>query len=179
MTLTDLAMILATYNLRSLYHQPTRQHWFCAVDICAILFDTTCYTQARNHWYNLKRRDSRFDPQQGYVNHQLSLLARDGKLRMTNVISLSDVAYLLQKIATTKRLTNSRRRCRQWLAMLCPKTVLQALRERATQGHFELVSFARRACRQLCMTRTWVAQVFDLAADPTYSPLHASYTTAG
>ena len=51
------------------------------------------------------------------------------------------------------------------LAKFCTQTVLQALRERGTQGHFELVSFARRTGRSLRMARTWAAQVFAVAAN--------------
>ena len=151
MSLQQLATLLTHYNLRSFYDKRRRTHWFCAIDICAIVFDTN-YTQAKNHWKNAKRRLPRFDQSKGYVATQLSLPARDGRFYRTDVLSLADVLYLLQTVAQGKN-TKNRSRCKQWLALLCPKTILQALRERGSQGHFELVRALREAGRLMTMVR--------------------------
>ena len=152
MSLQQLVTLLTHYNLRSFYDKRHQTQWFCAIDICAIVFDTHNYTQAKTHWKNAKRRLPRFDQSKGYAAIQLKLPARDGRFYLTDVLSLADALYLLKTVAQGKN-TKNRSRCKQWLALLCPKTVLQALRERGSQGHFELVQALRGAGRLMTMVR--------------------------
>ena len=164
MTLSQLALILSRYDLRCFYDRQQRTQWFCAVDICAMLYDTTTYQQAKNHWKNAKRRLPRFDQRRGYVATQLSLPAKNGRFYMMDVLTAEDVHDLLQTIARGKN-TACRCRCKHWLALFSPKKILQAICERGAGGYFELLGQARRAGKGLCMTFTRIAQVFMVGSE--------------
>lgn len=164
MTYHQLALLLSTYTIRSFYDKATRSHWFCAVDICAILFDTTNYSNAQMHWKNIKRREPYFARFNGYINTQVSLQAQDNKLYLSDMLDLAGILALLKAIAKSKP-TKNRQRCQCWLDHLHPQALLQAVRERSLQGHFELLQTLRTRGRQLCMTRTWIGRVFQVGGD--------------
>ena len=65
--------------VRAVWNDETSKWWFCAVDIAEAL---TCSKSPRKYWNAIKSRN----PQLSTICRQLKLVAKDGKMYLTDVI---------------------------------------------------------------------------------------------
>jgi len=97
-------------NLRCLYDPQLKKWWFSAVDLCAILTDSS-YETGRLYWNAFKRDRDERENQLMRKSHQLKFPAADGKYYFTDVLDTKEVVFLIQIIPSPKADT-----FRLWLA---------------------------------------------------------------
>ena len=108
-------------KVRVVWDQTHRKHWVSVVDICSVLCGSD-YDTARNYWKQLKHRLISNDCPLLRTVHQIRLLAKDGKLRYTDVMDYKKIMQLIQLLPY-----NAARAFKAWLGGLAAK-------------HFNLVS---------------------------------------
>ena len=82
---------------------PDEEEWyFSVVDVVAVLTDSEDYQTARNYWKVLKTRLRSEGNETVTICNQLKMLATDGKMRMTDVLSTKGVLRLVQSIPSPK-----------------------------------------------------------------------------
>ena len=88
-------------EIRTIYDNVHQKHWFCVVDICAVLRDTD-YNTARNYWKWFKSRLNSNCGQEVTVSNQFKFPALDGKLRYTDVMDAEGILRLIQMCPSPK-----------------------------------------------------------------------------
>ena len=99
--------------------QKVRTHWddkqekwcFSIIDVVAILTDQQNYQTARKYWNKLKERLKKEGNETVTNCHQLKMLAKDGKMRITDVADTEQLLRLIQSIPSPKA-----EPFKQWLA---------------------------------------------------------------
>ena len=99
-------------QVRSVWDNTSKKHWFSVVDICAALRGCD-YRTARNYWKWLKSKLYNEGNQLVSTTNQLKLEAMDGKLRFTDVMDAHEVLQLIQVCPSTKA-----EAFRMWIASL-------------------------------------------------------------
>ena len=94
-----------------LFHKKqVRRHWdrkkelwyFSVIDIIAVLTEQEDHQRARKYWNKLKER-LKIEGSQTVTNcHQLKMIARDGKMRLTDVADVKTILRLVQSIPSKK-----------------------------------------------------------------------------
>ncbi len=94
-----------------LFHKnKVRRHWdrrkefwyFSVIDIIAVLTEQKDYQRARKYWNKLKER-LKIEGSQTVTNcHQLKMIARDGKMRLTDVADVKTILRLVQSVPSKK-----------------------------------------------------------------------------
>ena len=82
-------------QIRTVYDNTHKKHWFSAVDICAAITGKD-YNTARNYWKWLKSKLQAECSELVSTTNRLKLLAADGKYRFTDVMDITDVLKLIQ-----------------------------------------------------------------------------------
>jgi hypothetical protein len=72
------------------------------VDVCAVLTYSVDYLTARKYWNKLKQRLKEEGNETVTNCHQLKLLAKDGKMRLTDVADTEQILRLIQSIPSKK-----------------------------------------------------------------------------
>ena len=82
-------------KVRAVWDKTNKKMWISIVDICAVLCNSN-YDVARNYWKQLKHRLLAKNSRLTKTIHQLKMLAKDGKLRLTDVMDYKKVIQLIQ-----------------------------------------------------------------------------------
>ena len=88
-------------EIRIIFDNTHKKHWFSAIDICAAIRDTN-YKTARNYWKWLKNKLNLQRNQPVNVTNQLKLPALDGKMRYTDVLDAKEVLHLIRMCPSPK-----------------------------------------------------------------------------
>ena len=97
-------------KLKLFEEQSVRTHWdeekekwfFSLIDVIAILTDQQDYLTARKYWNKLKERLKKEGNETVTNCHQLKMLAKDGKMRLTDVADTEQLLRLIQSIPSPK-----------------------------------------------------------------------------
>ena len=80
-----------------------REEWlFSVVDVVAVLTEQADYNTARKYWNKLKQRLTEEGSELVTKCHQLKMTAKDGKKRLTDVMTTEQVLRLVQSIPSKK-----------------------------------------------------------------------------
>ncbi len=89
-------------QVRAEWDAGAEKWWFSVVDIVAVLMEQTEELIARKYWNKLKQR-LKGEGNETVTNcHQLKMLAKDGKMRLTDVADTEQVLRLVQSIPSKK-----------------------------------------------------------------------------
>lgn len=89
-------------KIRYVWNAEEEEWYFSVVDIVEVLADSKDYLTARKYWNKLKQRLSEEGSQLVTNCHRLKLMAADGKMRETDVLSTKNVLRLIQSIPSPK-----------------------------------------------------------------------------
>ena len=79
--------VFENYEIRRIYDEKVERWYFSVIDIIAVLIQQTDYQAARNYWKVLKNRLSKEGSQPVTDCNRLKMVAKDGKMRFTEVAS--------------------------------------------------------------------------------------------
>ena len=78
-------------QVRAIWDEKAEKWWFSVVDIVSVLTEQVDELRARKYWNKLKQR-LREEGNETVTNcHQLKMLAKDGKMRLTDVADTEQV----------------------------------------------------------------------------------------
>ena len=89
-------------KVRAVWNEEEEDWYFSVVDVVSVLADSKDFQTARKYWNKLKQRLSEEGSQLVTICHQLKLLASDGKMRATDVLSTKGILRLVQSIPSPK-----------------------------------------------------------------------------
>lgn len=97
-------------KLKLFEEKSVRTHWdeehekwyFSFIDVIAILTDQQDYLTARKYWNKLKERLKKEGNETVTNCHQLKMLAKDGKMRLTDVADTEQLLRLIQSVPSPK-----------------------------------------------------------------------------
>ena len=89
-------------KVRSIWNESEEEWYFSVVDIVAILTEQPDYTKSRNYWKWLKNKLLAEGSQLVSNTNQLKLIAPDGKVRNTDVMTTKQILRLVQSIPSKK-----------------------------------------------------------------------------
>ena len=89
-------------NVRTIWNEDEEDWYFSVVDIVSVLADSKDYQTARKYWNKLKQRLSEEGSELVTNCHRLKLVAADGKMRETDILSTKNVLRLVQSIPSPK-----------------------------------------------------------------------------
>ncbi len=97
-------------KLQLFQNQSIRTHWdkdnekwfFSIIDVVAILTEQQEYQTARKYWNKLKERLKKEGNETVTNCHQLKMLAKDGKMRKTDVADTEQLLRLIQSVPSKK-----------------------------------------------------------------------------
>ena len=90
--------------VRAVWDDETSKWWFCAVDIAEALTNSK---SPRKYWNTIKSRN----PQLSSICRQLKMMAKDGKMYLTDVIDDDGVNTLIAVIPSKKTAVNYTIKC--------------------------------------------------------------------
>ena len=94
--------VFDNYEIRRIYDEKTERWYFSVIDIIAALIQQTDYQSARNYWKVLKNRLSKEGSQAVTDCNRLKMVAKDGKMRFTDVASPETLLRLIQSVPSPK-----------------------------------------------------------------------------
>ena len=94
--------VFEDYNIRRVYDDKEEKWYFSVVDIIQVLIQQSDYQTGRKYWNKLKERLKKEGSQTVTNCHQLKMLAKDGKMRMTDVADTEQLLRLIQSIPSPK-----------------------------------------------------------------------------
>lgn len=94
---TGLA-IFEDYNIRREYDKKKEKWYFSVIDIIAILTMQKDYNRAKSYWTTLKNRLKEEGSEVVTNCDQLKMLAKDGKMRFTDVADVETLLRLIQSV---------------------------------------------------------------------------------
>ena len=94
MKTNKLAQILTNKKIRSTYDATHKKRWFSVVDLCAAI-NNSDYDTARNYWKWLKNKLYYDKGILCDLTYQMKLPAKDGKMRFTDVMDITDILRLI------------------------------------------------------------------------------------
>jgi hypothetical protein len=97
----DKIKLFEEKSVRYKWDEEKEKYWLSVVDICAVLTGND-YQTARKYWNKLKQRLNEEGNETVTNCHQLKLLAKDGKMRFTDVADTEQVLRLIQSIPSKK-----------------------------------------------------------------------------
>ena len=95
LTKSNLSNLFEGHQIRSVWDDTSKKHWFSVVDICAAICNKE-YNTARNYWTWLKSKLIAQQSELVGTTNQLKLLAADGKYRYTDVMDFEEILRLIQ-----------------------------------------------------------------------------------
>jgi len=81
-------------EVRAVWDEENNKWWFSVLDIVAVLTDQDDYTKARNYWKYLKAKLKKESSEVVSITTQLTLLAPDGKKRLSDMLDYSGIIAL-------------------------------------------------------------------------------------
>ena len=89
-------------QVRSEWDEDAEKWWFSVVDVVAILTEQDNELTARKYWNKLKQRLKEEGNETVTNCHQLKLLAKDSKMRLTDVADTEQILRIIQSIPSKK-----------------------------------------------------------------------------
>ena len=95
--------IYENYKIRRIYNDKTERWYFSVIDIIAVLTEQSDYNKANNYWRKLKQRLIKEGGNETVTKcHKLKILAKDNKMRETDVADVETVLRLIQSVPSKK-----------------------------------------------------------------------------
>lgn len=95
--------IFENYKIRREYDEKTKTWYFSVIDIIAALTEQPDYDKANNYWRKLKQRLLEEGGNETVTKcHKLKMLAKDGKMRQTDVADVETILRLIQSVPSKK-----------------------------------------------------------------------------
>jgi DNA-damage-inducible protein D len=95
--------IFENYKIRRQYDEKTETWYFSVIDIVAVLTEQEDYNKANNYWRKLKQRLLEEGGNETVTKcHKLKMLAKDGKMRETDVADIETLLRLIQSVPSKK-----------------------------------------------------------------------------
>ena len=85
-------------QVRAIWDEDAEKWWFSVVDIVSVLTDQEDELKSRKYWNKLKQRLKEEGNETVTNCHQLKMLAKDGKMRLTDVADTEQVLRLVQSM---------------------------------------------------------------------------------
>lgn len=101
MTKTAIA-IFDNFKIRRHYDEKTEVWYFSVIDIVAVLTDQKDYEKAKTYWTTLKNRLKNEESEVVTKCDRLKMLARDGKMRETDVADTEVILRIIQTVPSKK-----------------------------------------------------------------------------
>lgn len=162
--LRTLPQLLLATPVRSMVYPATQTQYFSAVDICHLLCNPLGTVQtpqslkrAKSYWQYLKRTDARFQMSQGSVGVQLSLPDRHGRFRLTDVIDVDTVLYLIKKIAHQHS-----RVFKLWLCWMGVRQIVRMVLGWVVRWVAQVVRLARLRGKRFCVAFSYMGERFAI-----------------
>jgi type I restriction enzyme R subunit/putative DNA methylase len=89
-------------HVRTVWDAENEKWWFSVVDIVSVLTEQADELRARKYWNKLKQRLREEGNETVTSCHQLKMLAKDGKMRLTDVADTEQILRLIQSIPSKK-----------------------------------------------------------------------------
>ena len=86
-------------NIRTVWNKEEEKYYISVVDIVEILTESK---EPRKYWNKLKQRLNEEGNETVTNCHQLKLKAKDGKLRMTDVVDIEGMFRIIESIPSKK-----------------------------------------------------------------------------
>ena len=94
--------IFEAYKIRRIYDEQKETWYFSVIDIVAALIEQSDFQLARNYWKVLKNRLTEEGSEAVTNCNRLKLLAKDGKMRETDVANVETLLRLIQSVPSPK-----------------------------------------------------------------------------
>ena len=95
-------IIFENHPVRREWNEEKEKWYFSVIDIVAVLTEQSDYQKSRKYWNKLKERLT-IEGSQTVTNcHQLKMLAKDGKNRLTDVADVETILRLVQSVPSKK-----------------------------------------------------------------------------
>jgi len=88
--------------VRRVWDEQSEKWWFSVVDVVAVLTEQADELTARKYWNKLKQRLKEEGNETVTNCHQLKLLAKDGKMRLSDVADTEQILRLVQSVPSKK-----------------------------------------------------------------------------
>ena len=85
-------------KIRTAWNEEEEEWYFSVVDVVEVLTDQVDHQGARNYWKVLKNRLLKEGNQTVTNCNRLKMVAEDGRMRMTDVVSTPNLLRLIQSI---------------------------------------------------------------------------------
>src|SRR3990170_6056441 len=89
-------------KIRRIWDEKTEMWCFSVIDIVAVLTEQSDYNRAKTYWTTLKNRLKNEGSEVVTNCDQLKMLARDGKMRKTDVADVETILRLIQSVPSKK-----------------------------------------------------------------------------
>ena len=89
-------------RIRTAWNEDEEEWYFSVVDVVEVLTDQVDHQGARNYWKVLKNRLLKEGSQTVTNCNRLKMVAEDGRMRMTDVVSTPNLLRLIQSIPSPK-----------------------------------------------------------------------------
>lgn len=89
-------------QIRTEWNEEEEKWYFSIVDVVSVLTDQPDYDRARKYWNKLKQRLAEEGSELVTGCHQLRMIAKDGKNRLTDVADTEQLLRLIQSIPSKK-----------------------------------------------------------------------------
>ena len=89
-------------KIRTAWNEDEEEWYFSVVDVVEVLTDQVDHQGARNYWKVLKNRLLKEGSQTVTNCNRLKMVAEDGRMRMTDVVSTPNLLRLIQSIPSPK-----------------------------------------------------------------------------
>jgi DNA-damage-inducible protein D len=94
--------VFEDYKIRRVYDEELQTWYFSVVDIIQVLIQQPDYQAARNYWKVLKNRLNKEGSETVTKCNRLKLVAKDGKMRNTDVADPETLLRLIQSVPSPK-----------------------------------------------------------------------------
>jgi hypothetical protein len=134
-------------QVRAVWDETAEKWWFSIVDIVAVLTDQQDDLTARKYWNKLKQRLKEEGNETVTNCHQLKMLAKDGKLRFTDVADTEQVLRVVQSVPS-----KNAEPFKQWLARVGCERIDE------TVDPEQSIDRAIQSYRRLGYSENWINQ---------------------
>jgi len=112
--------LFQSQQVRTVWDEEKEEWYFSIVDVCGILTEQPDYDKARKYWNKLKQRLVEEGFELVTNCHQLKLVAKDGKRRLTDVANSQELFRIIQSIPSKKA-----EPFKQWMAQVAAERLNQ------------------------------------------------------
>lgn len=100
--MSNKIQIFESQNVRSHWDEEQEKWFFSLIDVVAILTEQENSLTARKYWNKLKERLKKEGNETVTNCHQLKMLAKDGKMRLTDVANTEGLLRIIQSVPSPK-----------------------------------------------------------------------------